>query len=132
MARCVCVREMIKYLLLFVSLNVVANPLIETRYCGHPKRDAKGEIIRRADVLRTFQKIHPCPSTGLTTGACPNWQKNHPIPLACGGCDEVSNLEWLPVQIKTCTSWYCVDRFERRIYYNGIANTGECMNSITP
>ena len=119
-----------KYLLFFVSLNVVANPLIETRYCGEPKRDASGTIMRRADVLAAFQKIHPCPSTGLTTGACAGWQKNHVVPLACGGCDEVSNLSWLPVQIKTCTSWYCVDRFERKIYDNGIVNTDACTNVI--
>ena len=121
---------MIKYLLFFVSLNVVANPLIETRYCGEPKRDAKGEIIRRADVLRAFQKIHPCPSTGLTTGACPNWQKNHIVPLACGGCDEVSNLNWLPIIIKVCSFWYCNDRFELKIYDNGISDTDKCTNVI--
>ena len=121
---------MIKYLLFFVSLNVGANPLIETRYCGEPKRDAKGEIIRRADVLRAFQKIHPCPSTGLTTGACPNWQKNHIVPLACGGCDEVSNLNWLPIIIKVCSFWYCNDRFELKIYDNGISDTDKCTNVI--
>ena len=115
---------------LLFSLNALANPLIETRYCGEPKRDANGNIIRRADVLTAFQKIHPCPSTGLTTGACAGWQKNHIIPLACGGCDEVSNLSYLPVQIKTCKEWYCVDRFERKIYDNGIPNTDQCNNMI--
>ena len=121
---------MIKYILFFVSLSAAANPLLETRYCGEPKRDVNGAILRRADVLAAFQKIHPCPSTGLTTGACAGWQKNHIIPLACGGCDEVSNLSYLPLQIKTCASWYCVDRFERKIYDNGIANTDACTNVI--
>ena len=121
---------MIKYLLLFVSLSAAANPLIETRYCGEPKRDARMEIIRRADVLNAFQKIHPCPSTGLKTGACPDWQRNHTIPLACGGCDSVSNLNWLPVMIKTCRAWYCNDRFELKINDNGIADTDKCTNVI--
>ena len=121
---------MVKLFLLLFALPALANPLIETRYCGTPKHDASGAILRRADVLTAFQKIHPCPSTGLTTGACSGWQKNHSIPISCGGCDEVSNLVWLPVQIKTCTSWFCVDRFERKIYDNGIADTDKCTNVI--
>ena len=121
---------MIKYLLLFFSLSAAANPLIETRYCGEPRRNITMDIIRRADVLNAFQKIHPCPSTGLKTGACPDWQRNHVIPLACGGCDEVSNLNWSPTIIKTCRAWYCLDRHERKIYDNGIANTDKCTNVI--
>lgn len=122
---------MIKFLLLFLfSFSVLANPLIEKRYCGEPKRNSKGEIVRRADVLRAFQRIHACPSTGLQTGSCPNWQKNHIIPLACGGCDEVSNLQWIPTVIKTCASWYCIDRFERKIYDQNVADTAACTNVI--
>lgn len=124
---------MIKLLLLLclTILPASANsPLLETRYCGPPKRNASGEIIRRADVLAAFQKIHPCPSTGLKTGSCDGWQKNHVVPLACGGCDEVSNLIWLPVIIKTCVAWYCVDRFELKIYDIGIADTDRCTNVI--
>ena len=123
-------RQIILLLCLIIVLPALANPLLETRYCGPPKRNATGEIIRRADVLAAFQKIHPCPSTGLTSGACMGWQKNHVIPLACGSCDEVSNLAWFPVQIKTCTNWYCVDRFERKIYDNNIPNTDACTNVI--
>ena len=115
---------------LMFALTASANPLLETRYCGEPKRDASGSIIRRSDVLAAFQKIHPCPSTGLTTGACPYWQKNHGAPLACGGCDSVSNLNWVPTIIKTCKEWYCVDRFERKIYDNDIPNTDQCTNVI--
>ena len=123
------------YLILFLFFSTYLpasanSPLIETRYCGEPKRDATGNIIRRADVLRAFQQIHPCPSTGLPTGACPYWQKNHGAPLACGGCDSVSNLNWVPTIIKTCTAWYCIDRFERKIYDNGIPNTDACTNVI--
>ena len=123
-------------LLLLIGLTILptsaiwANPLLETRYCGEPKRNASGDIIRRADVLAAFQRIHPCPSTGLTTGACAGWQKNHVIPLACGSCDEVSNLNWLPTVIKTCSAWYCIDRFERKIYDMGIPNTDQCTNVI--
>lgn len=111
-------------LLLLLCLTILptsaawSNPLLETRYCGEPKRDTNGNIIRRADVLRAFQQIHPCPSTGLTTGACPRWSKDHVLPLSVGGCDSVSNTQWLPNLIKTCAGSLCKDRFERKIYAN--------------
>ena len=111
-----------------------ADPLIETRYCGAPKRNAAGVIIRRADVRAAFQRQHPCPSTGLTTGACPGWQKNHDRSLACGGCDAVSNLSWIPTDIKTCSGAHCVDRFERRINATSPPqpDTAACVNVIVP
>ena len=119
-------------LLLCLPLLAAAMPLEETRYCGPPKRDARGQIIRRADVLTAFQRIHPCPVTGLKTGACPRWQKNHAIPLACGGCDEVSNLYWANEQIKTCADPWCIDRFERKINAApyAIADTAACKNEV--
>ena len=123
-------RQIILLLCLIIVLPALANPLLETRYCGEPKRNATGEIIRRADVLAAFQKIHPCPSTGLTSGACMGWQKNHEAPLACGGCDSVSNLKWVPTIIKTCIFWYCIDRHELKINDIGIADTDRCTNVI--
>ena len=62
-----------------------------------------------------FRKIHPCPSTGLKTGACPGWQVDHIIPLASCGCDIVENLQWLKNDIKTCAGIMCKDRWERKI-----------------
>ena len=46
-------------------------------------------------VKRAWRKTHPCPSTGLTHGACPGWQVDHHQALVCGGRDEPSNLQWL-------------------------------------
>ena len=84
---------MLCLLLLLVSLMAVtvahAQPaaLTETRYCGPPRRDTNGSIIRRADVIYAYRKFHPCPSTGkLGMGACTDWALNHPVSLACGGC----------------------------------------------
>lgn len=88
----------------------------DARYCGPPQRSAAGDIIRSRAPLRDFQRIHPCPSTGLSTGACPGWHKDHVIPLVCGGCDTVENLQWLPVEIKACAGTDCKDRWERRVY----------------
>lgn len=62
-----------------------------------------------------FRKIHPCPATGLTSGACPGWQVDHVIPLASCGCDIVENLQWLKNEVKTCAGTLCKDRWERKI-----------------
>jgi hypothetical protein len=53
-------------------------------------------IPRSAKVLRDFQRGHPCPSTGKTTGACPGWIRDHKWPLCAGGTDTVDNLVWSP------------------------------------
>ncbi|MEY8688313.1 MAG: hypothetical protein AB9M53_00355 [Leptothrix sp. (in: b-proteobacteria)] len=110
------------------------SPLTEYRYCGAPVRLKDGSIRRRADVLAAFQLLHPCPSTGLTTGACPGWAKNHDRSLACGGCDAVSNLSWIPTDVKACAGPHCVDRYERKI--NATAppqpDTAACANQVVP
>jgi hypothetical protein len=88
----------------------------EVRICGTPARDETGRIKRRADVLLAFRDLYPCPSTWKTRGACPGWNIDHIIPLACSGCDSVPNLQWLPVEIKRCAGAFCKDRWERKIY----------------
>jgi hypothetical protein len=45
-------------------------------------------------VTREFQREHPCPSTGRTSGKCPGYWKDHIRALACGGPDTVANLQW--------------------------------------
>lgn len=92
------------------------DPTKEYRQCGAPPRDKDGRIKRSSAVINAYRRIHPCPVTGLTTGACPGWQINHVIPLASGGCDSVSNMVWMPNQIKTCTADWCIDRWERKYY----------------
>src|ERR1700745_941601 len=47
---------------------------------------------RSRAVAREFQREHPCPSTGLTSGPCPGYWRDHIVPLACGGPDVVSNM----------------------------------------
>jgi hypothetical protein len=88
----------------------------ETRYCGPPQRDAAGNIYRSYRVHAAFRKGVPCPSTGLTIGRCDGWQVDHVWPLASCGCDSVSNMQWLPVQIKACAGVFCKDRWERTVY----------------
>ena len=107
---------MYKFVALFICILPVTVLAVDTRYCGPPKRDQAGQIIRNQSVTREFQKIHPCPSTHLTAGACPGWQKDHVWPLVSCGCDSVSNMQWLPVEIKTCSSTICKDRWEQKVY----------------
>ena len=57
--------------------------------CLAPAREYRSQTVKHE-----FQRQHPCPSTGRTTGACPGFVKDHVIPLACGGPDSVANLQW--------------------------------------
>ena len=49
---------------------------------------------RSASVKRDFQLTHPCLATGLTSGRCLGYVKDHIVPLACGGPDAPSNMQW--------------------------------------
>ena len=126
--------KLLLILALLLPQLAVADPLTETRYCGAPKRNAAGAIIRRADVLAAFRKVHPCPSTMSVAGACPGWAMNHDRSLACGGCDAVSNLSWMPTDVKTCAGAHCVDRYERKINATTPPqpDTAACVNVIVP
>jgi len=100
-----------------ILIAAAASAPVDPRYCAaEPARTASGSIMRSRTVLREFKAIHPCPATGKSTGACPGWAIDHVIPLACGGCDAVVNLQWLPDEIKSASSPTAKDRFERRIY----------------
>lgn len=107
---------------LLAASNAYSGALDETRYCREPPRDSAGVIVRSAAVRAAFQRLHPCPSTRLPTGRCPGWQKDHIIPMGAkhpvlgGGCDSVANMQWLPVEIKTCSGLFCKDRWELLVY----------------
>ena len=115
-----------------LAASLTPAQVTETRYCGTPARNADGSIKRSTAVLNAFKRIHPCPSTGLTSGACPDWEINHTIPLACGGCDAVSNMDWMPKRIKTCTDLWCRDRWERSVYAATppYPDTSACSNKV--
>lgn len=53
---------------------------------------------RGAAAVREFRRLHPCPATGLTRGACPGWEVDHLQALVCGGRNEPGNLQWITVQ----------------------------------
>lgn len=62
-------------------------------YCSSCERDANGRIKRSTSVRTQFQAEHPCPSTGLPTGPCPGYIKDHIRALKHGGTDTIQNMQ---------------------------------------
>lgn len=57
-----------------------------------------GHAQERSQAAKSeFKKGNPCPSTGKSGGACPGYQIDHRKPLAAGGADHKSNMQWLSV-----------------------------------
>lgn len=104
-------------LYLLIAHHAYAETYTDPKYCGFVPRDANGDIKRSSTELKHFQMVHPCPSTGLSYGTCPGWSIDHIWPLACGGCDAIVNMQWLPLEGKSCSEDYCKDRYERYIQY---------------
>lgn len=101
-------------LLAISPLALADNHLTETRYCGEPKRGPDGAIKRSKQVIAAFKKMYPLPPDKNPH----EWQVDHVLPLADGGCDAVRNMQWLPVSIKTCADDDCKDRWERKGIYS--------------
>ena len=55
---------------------------------------ATARAHRSRAVTRELERENPCPSTGRTNGACPGYVRDHVEPLACGGAEAVSNMQW--------------------------------------
>ena len=106
---------------------VECTPYADCRYQGAPPRDVAGKIIRDPKVIYAYRKLHPCPSTGLHTGACPGWAINHNCSLACGCADAVWNMSWMRDDVKLI-----VDGYERKINASipPQPDTAACVNQI--
>jgi hypothetical protein len=74
------------------------------------QRDSHGRIKRSAAAKDAFKRQHPCPSTGRGTGACPGYGIDHVRPLAVGGADAPSNMQW---QTKAAAKEK--DKWERKV-----------------
>lgn len=61
------------------------------------RRDTHGRIRRSAAAKHSFERQHPCPSTGRSSGRCPGYVVDHVRPLECGGADAPSNMQWQTV-----------------------------------
>lgn len=64
---------------------------------------------RSAAAKDSFKQSHPCPSTGKRSGACPGYTIDHVNPLACGGADAPSNMQW-----QTTADAKAKDKWERK------------------
>jgi len=66
--------------------------------CTACVRDSRGRIARSSTARHEFQRQHPCPSTGRSTGACPGYVIDHLTPLKRGGADAPSNMQWQTIR----------------------------------
>ena len=57
-------------------------------------RDKHGKIARSPAAKKQFQKSHPCPATGSTSGSCKGYVIDHVKALKHGGKDDPSNMQW--------------------------------------
>ena len=48
--------------------------------------------------VRAFKRANPCPATGKVQRSCKGYVVDHVIPLACGGPDAPSNMQWQTVE----------------------------------
>lgn len=65
---------------------------------------------RSANTRAAFMRLHPCPATGATRGACPGYVVDHVHPLCAGGADATHNMQW-----QTSVDAKIKDREERRM-----------------
>ena len=63
---------------------------------------------RSRSARAEFVRASPCPATGKAAGACPGYVVDHVVPLACGGVDRPSNMQW-----QTKADAAAKDRLER-------------------
>ena len=81
--------------------TVTAAPHRSNR-CESCDRDSKGRIVRSKEAKKTFMK-----ATGFPHGR-PGYVIDHIKPLACGGADVPSNMQW-----QTVAAAKAKDRVER-------------------
>ena len=70
---------------------------------------AEARIKRSQSAKVDFKREQPCPATGEPKGPCKGWVIDHIQPLACGGADVPSNMQW-----QTVSDGKEKDKWERR------------------
>ena len=74
-----------------------ASPMVNGEVVTFGGETVKSSPLSSGAAIMEFQREHPAPSTGQTTGACPGYWRDHIVPLDCGGPDAVSNMQWQTV-----------------------------------
>lgn len=94
------------YHALLAALTAIA--IAAAYFAGGFIPPAHAKSHRDPEVPKRFQHLHPCPSTGRTTGACPGYVRDHIIALCKGGPDTVDNMQWQTVaEGKAKDKWEC-------------------------
>jgi hypothetical protein len=70
---------------------------------------AEARVKRSQSAKFEFKQQHPCPATGAHKGPCKGFVIDHINPLACGGQDSPSNMQW-----QTVAEGKAKDRLERK------------------
>lgn len=55
---------------------------------------AEGHQHRSHAAVAYFKATNPCPANGARRGPCPGYIVDHVKPLACGGPDRPTNMQW--------------------------------------
>jgi hypothetical protein len=55
---------------------------------------ANADYARSKKALRAFVNQQACPATGLHRLPCKGYVIDHIQPLACGGADDPTNMQW--------------------------------------
>jgi hypothetical protein len=74
-----------------------------------PLRRSVRQTLAARSRENHFKALHPCPANGKARGACPGYVIDHVTPLACGGADDPSNMQW-----QTTAEGRAKDKWERR------------------
>ena len=69
---------------------------------------ADARLARSYSAKAAFARIEACPSTGLHKPPCAGYVIDHVKPLACGGGDVESNMQW-----QTIADGKAKDKWER-------------------
>lgn len=56
---------------------------------------AEAKQQRSYHAIKQFKLENPCPANGRYKGRCEGWTIDHIMPLACGGADHKSNMQWM-------------------------------------
>jgi hypothetical protein len=86
--------SLLALLLILSSCAITDEAHHKSNYCDTCTRDSHGRIKRSHKATHEFKKASPCPATGKSTGACPEYVIDHIIALKRGGADDPSNMQW--------------------------------------
>lgn len=78
-------------------LNVLL--LVAVSGCAHSPEAEPPRAHRSSSAKAAFAKAHPCPFNGKPSpNKCHGYVIDHIRPLACGGADDPSNMQWQTVE----------------------------------